>query len=53
MIDRLRWSRAALDARRGELVRLANITVEVPGTRRERLSVVAETSTSIAFSTAG
>ena len=40
MID-VHWPRAAVDAWRGERVRLAGMTVHVPGTRRERLSVVA------------
>ena len=40
MID-VHWPRTAVDAWRGERVRLAGMTVHVPGTRRERLSVVA------------
>lgn len=38
MID---WLRAAVDAWRSETVRLAGMTLEVPGRRRERLSIVA------------
>jgi FkbM family methyltransferase len=41
MFEALCWPRAAVDAWRGEMVRLADMTVHVPGTRRERLSVVA------------
>jgi FkbM family methyltransferase len=41
LIDALHWPRTAVDAFRGETVRLAGMTVHVPGTRRERLSVVA------------
>jgi len=41
MIDALYWPRTAVDAWRGERVRLAGMTMRVPGTRRERLSVVA------------
>jgi FkbM family methyltransferase len=41
MIDRFAWPRSAIDAWRGERVRLADMTIEVSGTRRERLSVVA------------
>ena len=40
MIEAPHWPRAAIDAWRGEVVRLANMTVQVPGTRRERLSVI-------------
>jgi FkbM family methyltransferase len=39
--DALRWPRAIIDAWRGETVRLAGRTIRVPGTRRERLSVLA------------
>ena len=35
------WPRVAVDAWRGETVRLGGMTIDVPGTRRERLSVVA------------
>lgn len=41
MIDAVYWPRAAVDAWRGEMVRLVGMTVHVPGTRRERLSMVA------------
>lgn len=41
MLDALRLPRAAADAWRGEAVRVAGATIEVPGTRRVRLSVVA------------
>jgi FkbM family methyltransferase len=41
MIDALSLPRTALDAWRGERVRLGDMLLEVPGTRRERLSVVA------------
>jgi FkbM family methyltransferase len=41
MTDALDLSRAALDAWRGEMIRLAGTTVHVPGTRRIRFSVVA------------
>lgn len=41
MIEAPRLSRAAVDAWRGETVRLAGMTLHVPGTRRIRLSVVA------------
>jgi FkbM family methyltransferase len=41
MTDALEVSRAALDAWRGETIRLAGAAVQVPGTRRIRLSVVA------------
>jgi FkbM family methyltransferase len=41
MIEALSWPRTAIDAWRGERVRLAGMALEVPGTRRERLSVVA------------
>ena len=41
MIEALYWPRTAVDAWRGESVRLAGMTMRVPGTRRERLSVVA------------
>ena len=37
----LQWPRAAVDAWRGDAVRIAGSTIEVPGTRRVRLSVVA------------
>lgn len=37
----LQWPRAAVDAWRGDAVRVAGSTIEVPGTRRVRLSVVA------------
>ena len=40
MIAALNWPRAAVDALRGETVRLADMTVHVPGTRRERLSMI-------------
>lgn len=40
-IDALHLSRAAADAWRGEMVRLSDMTVHVPGTRRERLSMIA------------
>ena len=41
MIDWLYLPRAAIDAWRGETVRLNDMTVHVPGTRQERLSMVA------------
>jgi FkbM family methyltransferase len=41
MTDALEWPRAAVDAWRGEMIRLAGTTVHVPGTRRIRFSVVA------------
>jgi FkbM family methyltransferase len=41
MIDTLSLLRAATDAWRGETVRLEGMTLQVPGTRRERLSMVA------------
>lgn len=41
MIDALNWPRTAVDAWRGETVRLDGMTLRIPGTRRERLSVVA------------
>jgi SAM-dependent methyltransferase len=37
----LYWPRSFVDAWRGETVRLAGMTLQVPGTRRERLSMVA------------
>ena len=39
--DALSWSRSALDALRGARVRVGTMVLEVPGTRVERLSVVA------------
>lgn len=39
--DVLHWPRTVFDAWRGETVRLKGMTLSVPGTRRERLSVVA------------
>jgi FkbM family methyltransferase len=41
MIELLQWPRTAVDAWRGEAVRVAGSTLEVPGSRRIRLSVVA------------
>jgi FkbM family methyltransferase len=41
MLDALHWPRAAVDAWRGEAIRLPGGTLSVPGTRRIRLSVVA------------
>jgi FkbM family methyltransferase len=41
MIKGLYWPRAVADAWRGEMVRLADMTIHMPGTRRERLSMVA------------
>lgn len=41
MMDLLQWPRTAVDAWRGEAVRVAGFTLEVPGSRRIRLSVVA------------
>jgi FkbM family methyltransferase len=41
MLDALQLPRAAVDAWRGEAIRLAGSTLSVPGTRRIRLSVVA------------
>jgi FkbM family methyltransferase len=41
MIEAASLSRAAVDAWRGEMVRLSGTTLRVPGTRRIRLSVVA------------
>lgn len=41
MTDALRLPRAAVDAWRGEMIRLAGTTVHVPGPRRIRFSVVA------------
>lgn len=40
-LDAIRWPRTVLDAWRGETVRFRGVTLTVPGTRRERLSVVA------------
>lgn len=41
MIQMLHWPRTAVDAWRGERVRVAGSSIDVPGTRRIRLSVVA------------
>ena len=41
IVDALYWLRAAADAWRGETVRLAGMTIHVPGARQERLSMVA------------
>lgn len=41
MMDLLQWPLTAVDAWRGEAVRVAGSTLEVPGSRRIRLSVVA------------
>jgi FkbM family methyltransferase len=41
MFDALSWPCAAIDAWRGKRVRVGGVMLEVPGTRRERLSVVA------------
>jgi FkbM family methyltransferase len=41
MIAALEWPVSAVDAWRGEIVRVAGATIEVPGTRRMRLSVIA------------
>jgi FkbM family methyltransferase len=41
MINALCWPRAAVDAWRGEFVRLVDMTVYVPGRRHERLSMLA------------
>lgn len=41
MIDPFDWPRVAVDAWRGETIRVAGAAVHVPGTRRIRLSVVA------------
>jgi FkbM family methyltransferase len=41
MLDALQWPRAAIDAWRGEAIRLAGGPFDVPGSRRIRLSVVA------------
>lgn len=41
MTAALEWPRAALDAWRGPRVRIGGVLLEVPGTRVERLSVVA------------
>lgn len=39
--DSLYWLRTIVDAWRGDTVRLKDMTLKVPGTRRERLSMVA------------
>lgn len=41
MIDTIDWLRSALDTWRGPRVRVGGMVLEVPGTRAERLSVVA------------
>lgn len=41
MLRMLQWPRAATDAWRGDVVRIDGSTIEVPGTRRMRLSVLA------------
>ena len=40
MMNAMYWSRSVVDAWRGEPVRRADMTVHLPGTRRERLSVI-------------
>lgn len=41
IFDSFTWLRTIVDAWRGDMVRLQDMTLQVPGTRRERLSMVA------------